>query len=251
VLRSPRNPRVAAVARLHDARERRREGLHLAEGARVCGEALAAAEVVELFHCGQHGALVRAVPATVRVTEVEDRVMARLSDAATPPGILAVVRTPDTAAPPPSTGSLLVLDGVSDPGNVGTLLRTAAAFGVPVVSVGGADPFGPKAVRASAGTCYRTTVHRIEDSGTLGPSLRGDGRSVLGLAADGDRTIDEASHHSPPAGIALVVGSEPHGLGEELRRHIDGLVRIPMVEGVESLNVAAAGAIALHALLRR
>jgi TrmH family RNA methyltransferase len=191
------------------------------------------------------------VPSTVRVTPVDDRVMARLSDAATPPGVLAVVRTPDTSARPPASGSVLVLDGVSDPGNVGTLLRTAAAFGVPVVSIGGADPFGPKAVRASAGTCYRVGVHRIDELDELGQALRGEGRSVLGLAADGDRSLVEAAEQAPVAGIALVVGSEPHGLGDEVRRHIDGLVRIPMVEGVESLNVAAAGAIALHALMHR
>jgi TrmH family RNA methyltransferase len=199
---------------------------------------------------GDRPALDVPVPAPVRMTAVDERVMARLSDAATPPGILAVVRTPDTAQTPSPEGALLVLDGVSDPGNVGTLIRTAAAFGFAIVSVGGADPFGPKAVRASAGTCYRVRIHRSEGVEALGPTLRGSGRTVLGLAADGPLTLEGAVAAMPASGIALVVGSEPHGLGAAARAEIDGLVRIPMAAGIESLNVAAAGAIAMHGLAR-
>jgi len=239
---------VVAAAALHDARTRRREGLHLAEGARVCREALGSAEVVELFHTGEHQDVVALAAASVRVTAVEPHVMARISDAATPPGIVAVVRTPDTAGPPGPEGNVLVLDGVSDPGNVGTLVRTATALGFSVVSIAGADPFGPKAVRASAGTCYRAHIQRVEDAGPLGGSLRGSGRPVLGLAADGERSLAEVASEVPAAGAVLVVGSEPHGLGSGARAAVDVLVRIPMRSGVESMNVAAAGAIAMHAL---
>jgi TrmH family RNA methyltransferase len=183
------------------------------------------------------------------VTSVSDRVMQRISDAATAPGVVAVVRTPDLTLPVPASGPLLVLDRVADPGNVGTLLRTAAAFGATVVSLGGADPFGPKAVRASAGACYRTTVHRPEDDADLGALLRGAGRVVLGLAADGSRSIAEVAHVIPATGVVLVVGSEPHGLSADLTSLLDERVRIPMAPGVESLNVAAAGAIAMQAFM--
>ena len=216
----------------------------------MCREALLAGDVIEVLHTGGHAALLAEVPAGVRVTEVDPRVMQRLSDAATPPGALAVVRTPDTAVAPHPAGHLVVLDGVSDPGNVGTLIRSAAAFGAAVLSVGGADPFGPKAVRASAGTCYRTVIHRVERAEDLGALLHGDGRMVLGLAADGGSTLEEVAADQSPSGVALVVGSEPHGLGEAVRAAIDVLVRIPMAGGIESLNVAAAGAIAMHALMR-
>lgn len=185
----------------------------------------------------------------VRVTVVSERVMQRLSDAATAPGIVAVVRTPDVARPVPATGPVLVLDGVSDPGNVGTLLRTAAAFGAAVVSLGGADPFGPKAVRASAGTCYRTSIHRPEDGVDLAVLLRGAGRPILGLAATGGRALHEVAHEVPSCGVVLAVGSEPHGLSGLVETLLDERVRIPMAPGVESLNVAAAGAIAMHALM--
>ncbi len=244
-----RNTRVTAIAALHDARERRRQGLHLAEGARVCSEALTTAEVVELLHDGQHADVARIAGPQVRVTEVSEPVMRRLSDASTPPGIVAVVRTPDVTRPIPATGALLVLDGVADPGNVGTLLRTAAAFGATVVSIDGADPFGPKAVRASAGGCYRTPVHRLTGADVSVDALRGAGRVVLGLAADGERTIAEVAADIPTAGAVLVVGSEPTGLRPRVSAAIDVLVRIPMAPGVESLNVAAAGAIAMHAVM--
>jgi RNA methyltransferase, TrmH family len=160
------------------------------------------------------------------VTRVDVRVMVRLSDQPTPPGILAVVRTPDLSATPSADGSFLVLDGVSDPGNVGTLIRTATALGVGVVSIGGADPFGPKAVRASAGTCYRARIQ-------------------------GERTLHDVAESIRGTGFVLVVGAEPDGIAAGARAALDGLVRIPMQGDVESLNVAAAGAIALHTLSGR
>jgi RNA methyltransferase, TrmH family len=249
VIRSPRNPRIQALIALHDARDRRREGLHLAEGRRVCEEALAAAEVVEVLHTEDHDDLVAALPAGVRHTRVDERVMARLSDAVTPQGVIAVVRTADVDGPAPVHGAVLVLDRVSDPGNVGTLIRTAAALGASVISIGGADPFGPKAVRASAGACYRTPIRRRADLLMVVEELRAAGRHILGLAADGERTVREIAVELDAADVALVVGAEPGGIESSDRASLDVMVRIPMRAGIESLNVAAAGAIALHALI--
>jgi TrmH family RNA methyltransferase len=249
VVRSPRNPRVQAAVALHEARGRRREGLHLAEGRRVCEEALASAEVVELFHTSEHADLVMRLPGGIRHTCVDDRVMARISDAVTPQGVVAIVRTPDLERPVAPHGPVLVLDRVSDPGNVGTLIRTAAALGAAVVTAGGADPFGPKAVRSAAGTCYRTGIHRRADLAVTVEELRRSGRRLLGLAADGGRTIEEAAGDLDGADFALVVGSEPAGIGPTGQATLDAMVRIPMRGGVESLNVAAAGAIALHTLI--
>ncbi len=249
LIRSPRNPRIQSVIGLHDARTRRREGNHLAEGRRVCEEALAAADVIEVLHTSEHDDLVANLPAGVTHTRVDDRVMARLSDAVTPQGVIAVVRTPDLDRPVVGEGAVLVLDRVSDPGNVGTLIRTAAALGAAVICAGGADPFGPKAVRASAGTCYRTDVHRRSDLGEVVAEMRDSGRVLLGLAADGAQTLVEAAREVPGARFALVVGSEPAGIEPDGRTSLDVMIRIPMQGGVESLNVAAAGAIALHTLI--
>jgi RNA methyltransferase, TrmH family len=214
----------------------------------VCREAIAAGDVIELFHTPEHDGLAAELSGRHRVTRVDERVMARLSDQPTPPGVLAVVRTPDLTGTPPPDGSLLVLDGVSDPGNVGTLVRTATALGVGVVSVGGADPFGPKAVRASAGTCYRARLSRADALVDIADALRAGGRPLLGLAAEGERTLREVADSIEGTGFVLVVGAEPHGIGAGARSALDGLVRIPMHGAVESLNVSAAGAIALHTL---
>ena len=183
------------------------------------------------------------------MTRVDERVMARLSDAVTPPGVVAVVRTSDTSVPVPARGGLLVLEHVADPGNVGTLVRTATAFGAAVATIGGADPFGPKAVRASAGTCYAAVIHRLDDDTDLAATMHGAGRMVFGLSADGTTTLVDAAAAVSEAGVVLVLGSEPHGLEAATRTTVDRLVRIPMAAGVESLNVAAAGAIAMHALM--
>jgi RNA methyltransferase, TrmH family len=243
---STRNPRVLAVAALQRPAQRRAEGVHVAEGAKVVAEALLAAEVIELFHLPGFDLDELPQAARVRATPVDQRVMDRMADAVTPQGVLAVVRTPQLDAPISPEADVLVLDGLGDPGNVGTLVRTAAAFGVTVVVTdGSADPFGPKAVRASAGACYRTPVLRRSSTGEHLEELRGSGRRLLGLSAAAELTLTAAATDGGPS--VLVLGGEPRGLGHATRDVLDATVRIPMVAGVESLNVAAAGAIALHA----
>lgn len=240
---SARNPRLRAAADLLRARERRAQGLHLAEGPTVVAEALAHGDVVELFATAEHDALDAGAVPRLRVPA---SLLARLSDAVTPPGVVAVVRTPDTSAGVPAAGTVLVLDGVADPGNVGTLVRSAAALGAAaVVAVGpSADPFGPKAVRASAGTCYRLPVLRRPDLATVAEELQASGRHLVGLAAGaGDPVAALAGRRD----VALVLGSEAHGVSD--RAVPDAWAHVPMPGAVESLNVAAAGAIALHALL--
>jgi RNA methyltransferase, TrmH family len=185
-------------------------------------------------------------------TLVAPAAMRRLTGAVTPPGVVAVVDTPPTDRPLPSGGPVLVLDRLNDPGNVGTLVRSAAALGaVAVVIVGdSADPFGPKAVRASAGACYHVPVLRRERLEDVLAALRSAGLHCFGLAADAAWTVDSVAGRSD---VALVLGSESHGLGSEIATsdgaRLDGLLRIPMSGDVESLNVAAAGAIALHVVV--
>jgi len=172
-------------------------------------------------------------------------VMRRISEAVTPPGLVAVVETPPTDAPMPAEGPVLVLDRLNDPGNVGTLIRSAAALGATAVVITGeaADPFGPKAVRASAGSCYHIPVLRRPQIVDALAELRSAGLQPFGLAAS---AAEEVTTLTGRADVALVLGSESHGLGTgpaDLAR-----VRIAMAPEVESLNVAAAGAIALHVL---
>lgn len=249
---STHNPRVASAAALARSRERRARGLHLAEGPNVVAEALGAGRVEELFALegldlaetlghGNRGAI-----GSTSVRRVAEHVLARVATTVTPAGLVAVVRTPDLAAPLPVRGPLLVLDGVADPGNTGTLVRVADAAGCAgVVIVGdGADPFSPKAVRSSAGSCYHLPVLVRRDVDALVAEVRATGRELHGLAAGSGRDVFGADL---PEHVALVVGSEAHGLSAAMTAALDGTIHVPMPGGAESLNAAVAGAIAVFA----
>ena len=180
-----------------------------------------------------------------RTVVLSERVFKSVSDTVTPQGVMAIGhRTPAgfaeaLAAAQASGWPLLVLDGVQDPGNVGAIARTAAAAGAPALAVlpGTADPFGPKAVRASAGNVFRLKLARVQwkDLAEL------DG---YGAAPSGGAPLAEAPIES--AGM-VVLGSEAHGLSRQDLR----LVTVPLTEGVESLNVAAAAALILFEIRRR
>lgn len=167
------------------------------------------------------------------------------SQTVTPQGVIAIARVTEASIDQAigvareAGWPLLVLDGVQDPGNVGAICRTAAAAGAPALAVlpGTADPYGAKAIRASAGNVFRLTVAKAawKDLGRL------DG---YGASAAGGAPLAEAPIES--AGM-IVLGSEAHGLSRgDLK-----LVTVPLTEGVESLNVAAAAALILFEIRRR
>lgn len=246
-LTSTRNPRVQAAASLMRRRDRRRTGRHLVEGPRAVGEALAAGVVTELFATADAWPDDLGPAAdTIARYEVPDHVLAAVADARSPQGIVAVAATP-VAELDEVTGARLVvlLDGVADPGNVGTVLRTADAAGADAVVVltGGADPFGPKAVRAAVGSSYHLPIVTDVDLAVAARALRDAGHQLLGLDAAGDRTVHELVAADAP--LTLVLGSEAHGLSDPTA--LDGTLRVPIARRAESLNAAAAAAVALFA----
>jgi RNA methyltransferase, TrmH family len=180
-----------------------------------------------------------------RTVILGDRAIASASQTVTPQGVLAIAhREPATVASAirasrSAAWPLIVLDGVQDPGNVGGICRSAAAAGAPALIAldGCADPFGPKAVRASAGTVFRLTVAR----GTW-PDLAGLGGYAA--ASAGGATPDRAELDRAEL---VALGSEARGV----RRQDLTPVTIPMAPGVDSLNVAAAAAILLFETRRR
>lgn len=181
---------------------------------------------------------------------VPPRTLAELAATETPQGVLAVAEIPIrglnhfAAAPPDAV--LLVLDAVQDPGNFGTLVRTAEALGAAGVIVlpGTVDPWNPKSVRAAAGSSFRMPIVAAEwDEG--GGWLREHRFAILAAAAGGE-SLDEP----PPGRAALVVGNEGAGISDRSREYADRIVGVPMRGRAESLNVAAAAAILLFQLLR-
>jgi TrmH family RNA methyltransferase len=237
---SPGNELVRWLRRLGRGLE---PGVVLLEGPGVVAEAAACGVQLDVLATREG---VEPPPVTAdRLVTLSERAFASASQTVTPQGILAVARRPpatvaDALRAARSSGwPLIVLDGVQDPGNVGTICRTAAAVGAPalVVLSGGADPYGPKAVRASAGNVFRLTVARGGWDELEG--LRG-----YGAVPTGGLPLEEADL----AGAALVaLGAETHGL-----RNPDlETVTISMAPGVESLNVAAAAAVLLFEIRRK
>lgn len=191
------------------------------------------------------------VPGGTDVRPVAPGVLDRVLSTTSPQPVAAVVARPDTSHPPGEafgSGPVLVLAGIADPGNMGTIIRSAVASGAGPVLVGpnSADPFGPKAVRASVGTVFHAVVHEVIDLGGALAGLRGSGHTVLGAAPRGGRPYDETDLTGP---TALVLGGETAGLPEVVAD--DARVTIPQLGPAESINVAMAATVLLFEAARQ
>lgn len=170
---------------------------------------------------------------------VSTSIMERISPSSTPSGILAVFPIPPKPAAS-QVGAGLVLAQVADPGNMGTLIRSCAAFGYrSVVVVGGCDPFSPKVIQATAGSIAHVTIFRWSWSELL--AHKGD-LSLCALVAQGGKSPKEV----PLLQTLLVVGNEAHGISSEWITDCDAAITLPMCGEIESLNAAVAGSIALY-----
>ena len=224
MITSASNPRLKLVRRLRSTAQRRRLELFVVEGE-------------DLVQAGIDAGLEPEDVLTAGV-DVEPKLLAGISELAHPPRVIAVFRGDDLEKGEPSTTGL-ALWHVIDPGNVGTLIRTADAFGAFVaLSAGTADPTSSKALRASAGAIFRVRLLDFEDA----PAPR------IALVADGGQPLSEVELSDR---VTFVLGAEREGLPSEVLEGCDALVSIPMAEGAESLNVAVAGALALYEHSRR
>lgn len=180
-----------------------------------------------------------------------ERVIRLLSDTSTPQGVVAVARAPDTELGELTRSDLsLILAGVRDPGNAGTLVRSAAAAGAGAVvfTEGSVDPLNPKTVRACAGALFLVSVVRDADVGEAVATARDAGVQVLGADVRAATDLDAVDLSKP---TAFVLGNEAWGFEPELADRLDGTVGIPMPGRVESLNVGIAGSILLFETVRR
>jgi TrmH family RNA methyltransferase len=257
-----RTPRVVAAARLHRRRERDRVRRFLAEGPQAVREALAAPSAVhELFGTrdglARHGELAAAAArAGVPVSPVTEDGLAAIAETVTPQGLVAVCRQLDVTlsrAVAARPRLIAVLAEIRDPGNAGTVLRTADAAGAAVVVFAGAavDPYNGKCVRASAGSLFHVDVVRSTDPAAAVATLRDAGLRVLAATGHGDADLDALADAGALAGpTAWLFGSEAHGLPARLLAAADARVRVPIHGRAESLNLAAAAAVCLYASAR-
>lgn len=251
-------PRLGGLRRLaRSAAARRDEGVFLIEGSTLGAEAAAAGlRIREVYlespRADEHAlTLARELAATgAAVVELEAGMLARVGASSAPPPLLIVAERPVAALPTARASFVLVAVSVNDPGNAGTLLRCAEAAGADGVVFAGAaaDPYGPKAVRASAGSVFRLPPLVSDEPAEALEALRQRGLRTLGAAAGGGLPYDRADLSAP---LALVVGSESHGLPASLAGHIDDWVHVPLAGLAESLNVAAAAAILCFEVQRR
>ena len=184
---------------------------------------------------------------SLRPTLIAPHVAEKLAGTKTSQGVFVLFEQP---APPverlDTATHILALEGVQDPGNVGTLLRSAAAFGFDgvLLSKGCAAPFAPKTLRASMGAAGRLPVAPVQDLPQALQQLRARGVVCLAAALYHSRPLDEAPQ-SYPDGLCAVIGSEGQGLTDAAVQACDMAVRIPMTDLVESLNAGVAGSVLL------
>ncbi len=248
VVTSLRNPRVVSARKLLRRNERARAGAFLVEGPLVVTEALKHGEVQDLF-VDANAPLASDWLARGAVA-VSGRVIEALTDTSTPQGVVAVARM-QTVVPPEVSGDLVViLSDVRDPGNAGTLVRSAAAAGASAVVFcsGSVDPFNPKTVRSTAGLLFHVDVVAGVALDVAAGALREKGFLMVGADAASSKGPDEMDLTRP---VALVLGNESWGIEEASGHLLDEVVGIPMPGPAESLNVGIAGSVLLFEAVRQ
>ncbi|MBM3672510.1 MAG: RNA methyltransferase [Actinobacteria bacterium] len=244
-------------ALLRDAKAREVEDAFVVEGPRAVEAALDRGADLESVYLGLGAStafatlVARLDGAGIRRADLKEGVLEKIGTTRTPQPMLAVARgtvRPFTAAA--GSSIMVVAIGVSDPGNLGTIIRSAEAAGADaVVACGDAvDPRNPKVVRSSAGALFGVPVMDATDPIPVLEALRTDGRRIIGAAAEGGaapHSVDLVSR------CALIVGNEARGLPNEVASRLDQLVSIPMAAAAESLNVAMATTVLLFEAARQ
>lgn len=236
---SVNNEKVKLVRSLEDKKARLADSLFVVEGVNIVGD-MPAEAVKELYI--KESKLSELMPISQKLgkepTVVQDNAFDKMSHTVTCAGIIALARIPE---PKPVTGNLVVvMDGVSDAGNVGTIIRTACAMGVrDIIAVGTADAYAPKVVRSTMGGIFHTNIVPLSYAGAR-EALKN--YNVVALDMGGSNVFD----YVPEGKTAIVVGSEAHGVSKEFREIADTILAIPMYGGkMESLNAGVSASIAL------
>ena len=243
---SLKNPRVQTWRSLKDRKGRRETGCFLVEGRKMVAEAIASGFPVEALLIDEARLSELEPPVDVPTYLLPEHVLAAVCDTKTPQGIAAVVRMVETGAP---GQRLVVLDGVQDPGNVGTILRTAdaAGFDGAILSCQCADVYSPKVLRATMGSIFRVRLRVTDDLPGELEALKRAGFAVISSQLDGEPFYPAARCIGEP--FALVIGSEGNGVSEPVRQLATHRVALPMRGGAESLNAAVAAGIMMYGLM--
>ena len=242
---SRKNPLLQQVRKLLASRaERRKQGIFVGDGVKLLEEAVKYWPGLQTVILSD--GVEAEVPGGVRVVRVPEDVMASISPMEAPQGALFLAKLPEQAEFVPQKG-MLILDGIQDPGNIGTILRTADAMDVPVVLLEGcADPWSWKVVRSTMGAAFRRPVYQASWEEVLCACRAAN--IPIGVTALSDRAVDIRS--ADLREMALVIGSEGRGVRKEILENADRELIIPMNPHCESLNAAIAAAIVMWEIRR-
>lgn len=243
------NPLIGRLKKLNSKRSARRgEGVFCGEGPKLLGEAVKWGADLETVICSQSTELPK-LGDSVRIVEVPEDILGVVADTETPQGVVFVCRGGDLALPQVLSGKrYLVLDGIQDPGNLGTIWRTADAFGADGLILCGncADPWNPKTVRATMGAVFRLPVYEATMEEAAG-KLKAAGIPLYATALRND-TADVREISLGKA--AVIIGSEGKGVSDLALELCQKTIKIPMVERCESLNAAVAASVVLWEMAR-
>lgn len=236
IISSKDNALIKRVGALCDKKYRKIYGQFIVESVKAVGECIKAGMDVEVVLCTEN--LAQSFPNAQIVT---DAVFSKISTEKSPQGVLAVVNLPKTILNAPK-GNCLLLDRLQDPGNLGTIIRTANAAGYEdIYLINCTDAYSPKAIRASMGSVFYVNLYE----GSLDEVLKVlEGVQILSADMDGE----DVFQFVPQEKYCLCVGNEGNGLSEEVKNKSNSKVKIPMRECCESLNAAISAAIAMYAL---
>ena len=242
---SRKNPLLQQVKKLLTSRaERRKTGLFVGDGVKLLDEAVKYGAELQTVILSE--GIEAAVPEGVRTVRVPEDVMASISPMEAPQGAMFLAKIPAQQDFQPKKG-MLILDGVQDPGNIGTILRTADAMDVSVVLLDGcADPWSWKVVRSTMGAAFRAPVFQASWEEVLGKCR--EAGIPIGVTALSDRAVDIRS--ADLSEMALVIGSEGRGVRQAVLENADRELIIPMNPHCESLNAAIAAAIVMWEIRR-
>lgn len=256
MLTSLQNPLVKQIRKLHSAKERHRQDLFLLEGTHLLAEACAINCPLAVVCCtpqwqAAHPALwVAACSRSDRTEIVSPEILAAIATTVQPDGVVATVKRSTIQTPVPLTGLVLALETIQDPGNLGTIIRTAAAAGASGlwISSDSVDIDHPKVLRASAGQWFRLAMAVSADLTTTVQQSQAQGIQVIATLPSATLTYWEVDWRKPSL---ILLGNEGAGLSPALAALADQQVKIPLSPGVESLNVAIAAALMLYEAQRQ
>lgn len=258
MISSETNQQVKEIVKLQkQAKYRHKTSLFITEGIKMLSEAAGSGSLVKIYISEAVMEVGKAVPEKL-LNEypyeiVSDKVFRQMSDTVTAQGILGIARQPAYNIEDilnDSRHMWLLLDDVRDPGNLGTILRTAEGAGMSAVIMGKgtADLFNPKTVRSTMGAIFRMPFIYASDITDIILNIKDNGYNVYGTAIEGSIVYDKADYTK---GAGIVIGNEANGISDRVLGYITDRIRIPMEGGIESLNAAVAAAVVMYEAARQ